>query len=322
MSTPKPRTPTSSSSATPFIELRRLSKTFKPGVLKRVQVVNELSCTFNAHQCTAFLGHNGAGKTTSIRMILGLIRPDKGEVLFQGRPMTREDRRLIGFMPEVSKLPMDLTCEEILSHQLHLYGVPAGSGRGQLITSKLEEVGLAAHRKKRIGQLSKGMARRLAWSQATIHSPEFLILDEPFSGLDPLARIDMQNWMVTLRSRGVGMLVCTHEFWSVRELCDEIYIISKGKVVFTSATDRAEQRERYALVLTDVGQPTLDGIATAKQLPAWQTCRAEEGNFVLEFNDPASAQAWLGQATTMGWRVAKFGKEPAWSDQLLLKHFA
>ncbi len=95
--------------AAPFLELRDVSKTFRPGLWKTFRVLNGISLSLDIHQCTAMLGHNGAGKTSTIRTLLGLIHPDRGEVLCEGRPMTTADRRRLGFMPEVSKLPVVLS---------------------------------------------------------------------------------------------------------------------------------------------------------------------------------------------------------------------
>lgn len=223
-------------SSAPFLAMDGVHKRFRPGIFKRTTIFDGLSCGFMRSQCTALLGHNGAGKTTLIRVLLGLIRPDDGQVLCDGHPVRREDRRRIGFMPEVSKMPADLTVEEALRGQLRLYGTGTTKVASR-VDAKLAEVDLGNHRKKRIGRLSKGMARRVAWAQATIHEPEFLVLDEPFSGLDPLARQNLQTLMSDLRRKGVGMLVCTHEFWSVRELADQIYVINGGKLVYQRHRD-------------------------------------------------------------------------------------
>jgi ABC-type multidrug transport system ATPase subunit len=212
----------------------------KAGVMKRrVTTVDGLSCAFDADAVTALLGHNGAGKTTTIKLILGLLRPNRGQIRCLGQPMSREHRRAIGYMPEVRKLPAALTCQEILLQQLRLYdgGGFFKSGRQALVAETLADVGLKGHEKKRVSQLSKGMGRRLAWAQATIHKPRFLILDEPFSGLDPLARHEMQAWMTKLKAQGTGMLICTHELWTVQDLCDKMFILNRGKLVFES--DRA-----------------------------------------------------------------------------------
>lgn len=307
-----------------FLELRGIAKSFRPGILKRIQIIPDLSCSFLDQKCTAYLGHNGAGKTTTIRLILGLATPDKGTILCRGKAMTRLDRADIGYMPEVSKLPMDLTCEEVLRHQLHLYR-PGGHGasHARLIDERLEEAGLAAHRKKRVGKLSKGMGRRLAWAQATIHDPRFLILDEPFSGLDPLGRLEMQGWMKTLKGRGVGMMMCTHEFWSVRELCDEVYVLNKGRLVYSSATDQgSDSRSGYSLHVEGRTEGEVASLGVASRLTPWLSCRSITGGLVLYFGDNGVASAWLATLVQAGVSITHFGRESRWNENEMMRYFA
>ncbi len=140
----------------PFIlEIKNLSKRFDKDLFKKSQtVLDSLSCGFPEAQCTGLMGHNGAGKTTTIRTIFGLIRPDAGEVLFRGSPLTLKDKRRIGYMPETNKLPVNLTCEEILLHHLKVFNPTEISPRHykETVKGKLEEIGLWDHRKKKGGK--------------------------------------------------------------------------------------------------------------------------------------------------------------------------
>ncbi len=177
------------------------------------------------------MGHNGAGKTSTIRIILGLIFADRGQVIFHDHPMTIQDRRAIGYMPEANQLYRNLNAIEILKHQLKFYQKTVNQAH---IEATLEQVGLARAQKKLARELSKGMARRLAWAQATIHDPEIIILDEPFSGMDPLGRIQMKAWLSDQRKRGKTMIFCTHEIDGVLQYCDHIHVIQNGRKVFSS----------------------------------------------------------------------------------------
>jgi len=141
-----------------ILEVKNLRKVFDQDLFKKKQVVlDDVSFAFPEGSCTALMGHNGAGKTTTIRTIFGLIRPDKGEVLFKGHPLTLEDKRSIGYMPETNKLPGNLTCEEVLSHQLRVFNPKDLKPRHykEAIEKQLREVGLWEHKKKRVANCPK-----------------------------------------------------------------------------------------------------------------------------------------------------------------------
>jgi ABC-2 type transport system ATP-binding protein len=257
-------------------------------------------------------------------MILGLLKPDQGEILFKGAPMTRHHRLHLGYMPEVNKLPAELTCREVLTKQIRLYDGPqlAGMRTRERVERMLHRIKLTQHQKKRISQLSKGMARRLAWGLATIHEPEFLILDEPFSGLDPLGRQDMQEWMVACKAKGTGMLLCTHEFWTVQEFCDDLFILNKGKVVYSSHTAAGQPAGRHVHTLS-VGSRVdqLDAMRVARGLPSWLTATPTSDGTTLAFTAPAEAKAWLASVVALGLEVLKFGEAPAIDEGELLQYF-
>jgi ABC-type multidrug transport system ATPase subunit len=222
-----------------LVDIQNVSKIFKSDIFKKpFQAVNQLSISFPQGFCTGLLGHNGAGKTTTIRMLLGLIFPDQGRILFEDRPLNIEHKKFIGYMPEVNKLPLNLTCEEILRFTLALREPLSPSlqkqSRGDLITRKLEDLGLSAQRAKKVKNLSKGLARRLAFAQATIHEPRFLILDEPTSGLDPSAAKLLEQLILLEKSRGTTILLCTHELSHLSTICDHVHLLKKGQLALTS----------------------------------------------------------------------------------------
>ena len=144
-------------------------------------------------KCTGFLGHNGAGKTTSIKMILGLTNITSGSIEFEGENIKSVSNSNFGYMAETSKLPSHLTCYEALKYHCMLYDI---QDETSLIDEKLKEIELWDHKNKRLSELSKGMGRRISWALATIHKPKLLILDEPFSGLDPKGRILIEKLIV------------------------------------------------------------------------------------------------------------------------------
>ena len=317
-----------------LVEVRQVSKTFKNDLFKKpFLAVDNLSLTFLEGRCTGLLGHNGAGKTTSIRMLLGLIFPDRGEILFQGEPLNIHHKRMIGYMPEVNKLPLNLTCEEILRFTLALRRPlpPPLHQKSQehLIDEKLLDLGLTAQKSKKVKKLSKGLARRLAFAQATIHRPQFLILDEPTSGLDPAATKLLEHLIIAEKARGTTILLCTHELSHLSSLCDEFHILKHGQLALTTVTANAPaplpqstQRSITPRVqLTVILDPTRNfpkpEEIQALGLPPWSHCeerpllseRINQRKSValqLEFPEKSSGQKWLHYLLNRGFFVLDY----------------
>ena len=305
-----------------------LTKVFKYDLLKKNQVaLDRVTVCFPAGKCTGLLGHNGAGKTTAIRLILGLLRPDQGRVELDGRPIDVAARRRLGYMPEVNKLPAALTPAEILRHHLELFGI--GGDRKALVAAALANVGLTGHAKKRIGHLSKGMARRVAWAQATIHRPGVLILDEPSSGLDPLGRKEMLAWIDAEKQRGTTIVLCTHEMNQVKQLCDDLHILRKGRLVVTSLPVEGgsegvrvlERGVRHVISVSGGDETRLKRLAETDRLPAWHTLYKDGFLAVLSFDKSAEAMSWLAALTAHGFVVMRYGDEAFAAEEELLPYF-
>jgi ABC-2 type transport system ATP-binding protein len=307
----------------PILELTHVTKVFKYDILKpRQTAVNNLSCQFPEGACTGLLGHNGAGKTTTIRLILGLLKPDEGAITYRDQKITTEAKASIGYMPEVNKLAGGLTCEEVLHHHLRLYA-PAEyadrAARRKAVDRKLEEVNLTAHRKKKVGKLSKGMGRRLAWAQATIHDPKLLILDEPSSGLDPLGRVEMLEWIAAEKNRGTSIILCTHELAQISYLCDQFHVLRRGQLVMTSIADSATKAgsdcrlydwgQKYALHVSGVDEASINALARQQQLQQPQRIRQAGMSAVLGFDSYELAAQWMRAMLAAGCMILKFSEE-------------
>ncbi len=315
------------------LEMIAVSKVFRSDLLKGKQVaLDSLTCRFQAGACTGLLGANGAGKTTTIRLILGLIRQDAGEILFEGKPLKTETKRFIGYMPEVNRLPLTLTPHESLHHQLKLYAPEAyrtREARAGRVDAKLTEVGLGEHRNKRIGHMSKGMARRLAWALATVHSPRLLILDEPSSGLDPYARKQMLGWIESEKRRGSTIVLCTHELAQVSTLCDDLQILRKGRLVLSTIKGERlktqggtpEWRHRYAVQISGADELALRLLKDEAGLQPWQGYRQEGFVSELGFAAYSDASQWLGALIGKGLLVLRFGDETYLGEDDLLPYF-
>jgi ABC-2 type transport system ATP-binding protein len=196
------------------------------------------------------LGPNGSGKTTTIKLLLGLLRPTGGDAFVFGRdPGDREAKGRIGYLPEETYLYKFLDAEETLAFFGRLFAMPAA-----LIKSRSDEliqlVGLSHARKRRLGEYSKGMARRLGLAQALINDPSLVILDEPTSGLDPLGSAEVKELIVRLKRAGKTVLLCSHLLADVEDVCDRIAILHQGTLREMGRVDdllRADDRSMVEL---------------------------------------------------------------------------
>ena len=218
----------SSSSANLAIETRMLGKIFGSKV-----AVRGLSLEVPRGEVFGFLGPNGAGKSTSIKMLLGLIAPTRGEALVLGSPAGDVSvRRRIGFLPEHFRFYEWLTAVELLSVHGRLYGMSKSRLRGR-IPELLNEVGLWPHREKRVRDFSKGMMQRLGLAQALLNEPELIFLDEPTSGLDPSGRKLVREIIKAQRNRGATVFLNSHLLGEVEVTCDRVGFIKNGEVLET-----------------------------------------------------------------------------------------
>ncbi len=312
----------------PILEVRNITKIFDNDLFQKKKVIlDDLSLKFHDGKCTAFMGHNGAGKTTTIRIIFGLMKPDKGQVLYRGQPIKQADKKNIGYMPETNKLPLNLTCEEILLHQLRIFNPDRIKPKqyDERIEESLREINLWDHRKKKVGSLSKGLGRRLSWAQATVHKPELIILDEPMSGLDPLGYKLMSSLIKKLRSKQVSIVLCTHELWSIQELCDEAYIIQKGRLCYsTNAKESSLDSIKSQLHKVTISGLSLDDsqmFLTKYNLPLWVESHPSGHKIDLLFSEYSEAVKWLSFSLQQGLVVVNFQKTSRLDEQHLIKYF-
>lgn len=217
-----------------------------------VKAVDGLSLSLAPGEIVGFLGTNGAGKTTTIKMITGLLRPDAGKVsVFGGDPSDPAVRARIGYMPEVATYYPYLNARELLAFYGGICGLDAKSVR-ERTDSLLESVGLADAAKRPLRTYSKGMLQRAGIAQALLNDPDLLVLDEPFTGLDPLARIHFRELLRSLREKGKAVFFSSHELGETELLCDRVAIMKKGRCVYQGpvkdlAGDGASNLERLFL---------------------------------------------------------------------------
>ena len=213
------------------VEARNLSKTYRDfwGRSKKV-ALKPLDLEIRRGEIFGLLGPNGSGKTTTLKLLLGLIFPTSGEARIFGRPATdvaKNER--IGYLPEESYLYKFLDAEETLDFYGRLFDMSAEE-RARRAAVLIDMVGLTRDRKRQLREYSKGMTRRIGVAQALINDPELVLLDEPTSGLDPIGTREMKDLIVDLKARGKTVIMCSHLLADVEDVCDRIAVLHQGEL--------------------------------------------------------------------------------------------
>ncbi len=220
-----------------LIECKNVSKRFG----EKVALAN-VSLDIPKGKIFGLLGPNGAGKTTLIRIINRITIPNSGQVIFDGRPITQEDVEKIGYLPEERGLYRKMNVGEQAMYLAQLKGMSARDAADQL-KKWFVRFGIESWWNKKIEELSKGMAQKVQFITTVVHRPSLLILDEPFSGFDPVNAQIIREEILRLKDEGATIILSTHNMESVEELCDNIALINKSKVVISGGVD--EIRHKY-----------------------------------------------------------------------------
>jgi ABC-2 type transport system ATP-binding protein len=197
---------------------------------KRITTLSPFSLSIEQGEAFGFLGHNGAGKTTTIKNILDLVHPASGSITIFGKPHTRRDARChIGYVPEFPYFYENSLVREAIECSARLSGLK-GSDRAAAVRGVLERLGLPARTKQTMRTLSKGLAQRVAIAQAIVAKPDLLILDEPFSGLDPIGRKDIRELFIECKAQGTTLFLASHILSDIEHLCDRVSIMAQGSL--------------------------------------------------------------------------------------------
>jgi len=224
------------------------------GLVKRYDktlAVAGIDLTVERGEIFGLVGPNGAGKTTTLRMLATLLRPTAGSAQIAGWSVTEdadEVRRVLGFMPDIFGVYDDMKVWEYLDFFARCYGLPAAARR-RMIGDLLELVDLADKRDDYVQTLSRGMEQRLCLAHALVHDPQILLLDEPASGLDPRARVELRELLRELRSLGKTILISSHILPELEELCTSVAIVDRGLVLAQGRVADIERRLRFGAVL-------------------------------------------------------------------------
>jgi ABC-2 type transport system ATP-binding protein len=300
------------------------------GLVKRYDgtlAVAGVDLSVEAGEIFGLVGPNGAGKTTILRMLATLLRPSAGEAEIAGWSVTRNPdqvRGVIGFMPDVFGVYDDMKVWEYLDFFARCYGIPA-AGRRRMIGDLLELVDLGDKRDQYVQTLSRGMQQRLCLAHALVHDPEILLLDEPASGLDPRARVELRELLRELRSLGKTILISSHILPELEELCTSVAIVDRGQVLAQGRVSDIERRLRFGAVLRvrliadrEALEAARDRFAADPEVAS--AVILEDGTIELGFRgDDAASARLLADSVRAGLPIASFARAASDLEELFLQ---
>lgn len=247
--------------------------------------VNDVSLEIMPGKIFGLLGPNGAGKTTTIRMMLDIIRPDSGRVLVFDGPMTEEKKNHIGYLPEERGLYADVKLIEVIQYLASLKGMEKAD-INQKAQELLEQLDLWQHKDKKLSELSRGMHQKAQFIVTVIHDPKLIIVDEPFSGLDPVNTELIRDILLQMRDEGKTIIMSTHQMHQVEAMCDRIALINKGQVVLEGQVN--EVRRRFGGNTVEVS-----GTGPINSLPGVSHAEPNSDGFHLSLDEGLSPQQFL-----------------------------
>ncbi len=279
-----------------MIQLEAVSKRFgdKPAV-------DDVSYIFEPGKLTGFLGPNGAGKSTTIRMVMNILAPDEGQILSNGKPLDNAFRNRVGYLAEERGLYGDMKVIDHLVFFGSLKDMSRSTARKEGM-AWLERLGLADRAQGKVKELSKGMQQKIQFAGTLLHDPDIVLMDEPFSGLDPVNTEALQDIILELREQGKTVIFSTHLMDQAERLCDEIALIDRGKLVLSGPL--GEVRESFGRGHLRV-RFTGDGSIIRQDPRVARFQERSEGEVELQLNDETDSSAVVRD----------------WSAKLDLKHF-
>jgi ABC-2 type transport system ATP-binding protein len=266
-----------------MLDVKNLVKDYTTGFLrKKVRVLKGVSFSVNRGEIFGFVGPNGAGKTTTFKTILGFVPPTGGSVEIMGKPLGDVDvKKHIGYLPENPYFYDYLTGEELLHYMGELYGLNGG-GLSKRVNELLEKVNMSHAKRVQLRKYSKGMLQRVGVAQALINDPEFLILDEPMSGLDPMGQREIRELILEQKKKGKTILLSSHILSDVEALCDRVGVIIGGRVVKMGELGKLfeEIHTDYEMLLRGVDEGIVNKLSDLRV-----TLEKRAGFIVLKFDE-------------------------------------
>lgn len=294
-----------------MLRIERITKQFGDKI-----AVDSLDMTVEDGSIMGLIGQNGAGKTTTFRMILDFIKSDSGLITWNGKPITQDVKQGIGFLPEERGLYQKMTVEEQILYFAELHGMKRDEARKELVTwmDKLEVVGKITDK---VQTLSKGNAQKVQFIATLIHRPNFLILDEPFTGLDPVNTSLLMNEIKTLKDNGAAIIFSSHNMSGVELLSDNLTMLKKGKVVLQGDIYgiRNSFGRTQVYVESELADTTLSAIAGVK------TIEKQGAGRLIHISDEAVGHDIFKKVSETGY-VQAFVQAPPTLDEIFRKEVA
>ena len=288
------------------VHVEHISKSFG-----NVEAVRDVDFEVGKGEIFGLLGPNGAGKTTTIRVMLDIFKPERGTVSILGGPMNEKKKDLIGYMPEERGLYQDIPLERCLIYLGTLKGLSASEAQSRL-EGYLDRFDLLPHKKKKVKELSKGMQQKAQIIAAILHSPELVIIDEPFISLDPINTQLVKDLMRELHDQGVTIIMSTHQMHQAEELCDRILLINEGKNVLYGnlETIRRDYAGHEVMVRASGGIPK---VSSVKSMVSHNSATK------LILNEGSSPQDVLAELVAEDVSVEKFEIALPTLDEIFIK---
>ena len=270
-----------------------------------VVALDGCSFTVNRGQLVGFLGPNGSGKTTTMRSVFSLVRPDSGTVRWNGQSIGHEQRLGFGYMPEQRGLYPRMKVASQLTYFGRIHGMSRADA-ARATDSWLERLGLSDRADSRLEQLSHGNQQRVQLAAALVHDPELLILDEPFSGLDPIGVEDMMSVLLERTEKGAAVVFSSHQLDLVEDLCEDVVIIANGKIALAGAIRelRANSSHRYLDIEIDSDRNNLE-----RAFPGYEVVSSGDGRLRLRVSDDLPLEPLIHSAAELG-TVRQFSYTP------------
>ncbi len=289
------------------VQVDHLSKSF--GAVKAVQ---DVSFAVQHGEIFGLLGSNGAGKTTTIRMILDLIQRDSGEITVLGGPFTEETKARVGYLPEERGLYRDMKVWDLLLYLGQLKGLSLALAR-ERAERYLKQVDLWDARGLKVEALSRGMSQKAQFVAAALHEPQLVIIDEPFSGLDPVNTAIIRDLIYSMRDRGAAVIMSTHQMHQVEEMCERILLIDAGRSLLYGDLD--EVRERFSSNTVEVALSGEIG-----DVPGVAHAERQDGGYRLSLSETTAPEDVLRSlVNTPGVQVQRFERVRTSLDEIFVR---
>lgn len=301
-----------------IIKVETLTKTYG-----RVRAVNRLSLEIAEGSIYGFVGPNGAGKTTTMKILATLLAPTSGQAWVAGTEVTKNPdqvRRHVGYMPDFFGVYDDLKVNEYLDFYASSYGIPAADRR-QIADDLLELVDLTHKRDAYVDTLSRGMKQRLCLARSLVHNPDVLLLDEPASGLDPRARVEMRELLKELRQMGKTILISSHILPELAEMCTDIGIVENGELVASGSVAEIMSRVQHQQILeVRLLERAEQAAAFMRALPGIGEAVADEQAVKASYQgDEEGLNLVLTSLISAGFRVCSFARASSNLEDVFLR---